>query len=103
MGAFIGVVLGLCGVVSLSYPDRPAVERTFEGGLDRELGGQGAVLVSWVFFFHRWVGKIRKMEQCANESCRRQVMRRGEGMKTEQGNRAWHEWGAGSYPLYICH
>ncbi|KAL8974920.1 MAG: hypothetical protein Q9197_000860 [Variospora fuerteventurae] len=44
MGAFVGVVLGLCGLVRLYYPDRPAVERTFEGGLDRELGGVGAVL-----------------------------------------------------------
>lgn len=60
MGAFIGAVLGLCGLVSLSYPDRPAVERTFEGGLDRELGGQGAVLVSLVFIFHRLVRKLGK-------------------------------------------
>ncbi|KAL8903596.1 MAG: hypothetical protein Q9207_003821 [Kuettlingeria erythrocarpa] len=44
LGCFIGAVLGLCGVVSLYYPDRPAVERTFEGGLDRELGGEGALL-----------------------------------------------------------
>ncbi|KAI4207074.1 MAG: hypothetical protein LQ346_000792 [Caloplaca aetnensis] len=44
LGCFIGTVLGLCGVVSLYYPDRPAVERTFEDGLDRELGGKGALL-----------------------------------------------------------
>ncbi|KAL9013483.1 MAG: hypothetical protein Q9173_001823 [Seirophora scorigena] len=43
MGAFVGAVLGLCGLVGLYYPDRPAVERTFEGGLDRELGGPGAL------------------------------------------------------------
>ncbi|KAF1812138.1 hypothetical protein P152DRAFT_507521 [Eremomyces bilateralis CBS 781.70] len=38
--AFIGGVAGLC---SLTYPDQPAVERRFPGGLDRELGGPGAV------------------------------------------------------------
>ncbi len=27
------------------YPDRPSVPRTFPGGLDRELGGEGAVWV----------------------------------------------------------
>ena len=37
-------VAGL-GVVRLTYPDRVAVDRGFEGGLDRELGGQGALLV----------------------------------------------------------
>ena len=43
---FVGVVLGLCGVVSLFYPDTPAVPREFEGGLERELGGPGALRVS---------------------------------------------------------
>ncbi|KAL8735321.1 MAG: hypothetical protein Q9166_000866 [cf. Caloplaca sp. 2 TL-2023] len=44
MGCFITTVLGLCGVVSVYYPDRPSVPRTFPGGLDKELGGKGAVL-----------------------------------------------------------
>ncbi|KAL9607287.1 MAG: hypothetical protein Q9204_009348 [Flavoplaca sp. TL-2023a] len=44
MGCFITTVLGLCGVVSVYYPDRPSAPRTFEGGLDRELGGKGALL-----------------------------------------------------------
>ncbi|KAL8700326.1 MAG: hypothetical protein Q9224_001016 [Gallowayella concinna] len=43
-GCFIAAVLGLCGVVAIYYPDRPTVPRTFPGGLDRELGGKGAVL-----------------------------------------------------------
>ena len=46
MGCFITTVLGLCGVVSVYYPDRPSAPRTFDGGLDRELGGKGALLVS---------------------------------------------------------
>jgi NADH dehydrogenase (ubiquinone) 1 beta subcomplex subunit 8 len=45
MGCFIATTLGLCGVVSMYYPDRPSVPRTFPGGLDRELGGEGAVWV----------------------------------------------------------
>ena len=34
------------GVVRQYYPDKPAIPRTFPGGLDRELGGPGAVPVS---------------------------------------------------------
>ncbi|KAL8670171.1 MAG: hypothetical protein Q9168_005268 [Polycauliona sp. 1 TL-2023] len=43
LGCWITTVLGLCGVVSVYYPDRPSAPRTFAGGLDRELGGKGAV------------------------------------------------------------
>ncbi|MCJ1309484.1 hypothetical protein MMC25_003144 [Agyrium rufum] len=43
MGCFITAVLGLCGLVSVLYPDSPTVPRTFEDGLDRELGGPGAL------------------------------------------------------------
>ena len=48
MGTFIATVLGLCGVVYLTYPDQPAVPRTFPGGLEEELGGKGAVRVSHI-------------------------------------------------------
>lgn len=44
LGCFVTSFLGLAGVVSLNYPDRPSAQRTFEGGLDRELGGVGAVV-----------------------------------------------------------
>ncbi len=43
---FVGVVLGLCGVVSFFYPDTPTVPREFEDDLERELGGVGALRVS---------------------------------------------------------
>lgn len=46
IGCFAAAVLGLCGVVSMFYPDKPTVPREFEGGLDRELGGPGALIVS---------------------------------------------------------
>ena len=46
IGCWVASVLGLCGVVSLYYPDKPSAPRTFPGGLDRELGGEGAVIVS---------------------------------------------------------
>jgi len=46
LGCFVGVVLGLCGVVSMFYPDTPTVPRQFEDGLERELGGPGALKVS---------------------------------------------------------
>ena len=46
IGCWVASVLGLCGVVSLYYPDKPSAPRTFPGGLDKELGGAGAVWVS---------------------------------------------------------
>jgi NADH dehydrogenase (ubiquinone) 1 beta subcomplex subunit 8 len=46
LGTFVASVLGLCGAVSLVYPDRISMPRTFEGGLEAELGGPGAVRVS---------------------------------------------------------
>lgn len=49
LGCFVSVVLALCGVVSFIYPDKPSAPRTFPGGLDRELGGPRALLVSWMF------------------------------------------------------
>jgi len=45
-GTFIGGVLALCGVVSLTYPDKPSVARTFD--LEAELGGKEALLVGHV-------------------------------------------------------
>ncbi|KAF2112157.1 hypothetical protein BDV96DRAFT_614455 [Lophiotrema nucula] len=43
MGTFIVTVLGLCAAVSLVYPDKPSAPRTFEDGLEAELGGSRAV------------------------------------------------------------
>ncbi|KAH0491132.1 hypothetical protein TgHK011_002574 [Trichoderma gracile] len=43
VGSFIAVFLGVSGVVYLNYPDRVAYPREFENGLERELGGPGAV------------------------------------------------------------
>ncbi|KAH7027256.1 NADH:ubiquinone oxidoreductase 20.1kD subunit [Microdochium trichocladiopsis] len=43
IGAFIAVFTGVCMVVAQLYPDRPSFPREFEGGLERELGGAGAV------------------------------------------------------------
>ncbi|KAI1200947.1 hypothetical protein F5X97DRAFT_291740 [Nemania serpens] len=43
LGAFVAVTLGLCWVVGKVYPDKPSYPREFEGGLERELGGPGAV------------------------------------------------------------
>ncbi|KAI9759464.1 MAG: swr1 complex component [Chaenotheca gracillima] len=43
IGAFVACVLTLCGVTSYLYPDKPAVPREYPDGLDRELGGKGAV------------------------------------------------------------
>lgn len=45
LGCFAATVVGLCGIVSIYYEDTPAVPRTFPGGLDRELGGSGTLLV----------------------------------------------------------
>lgn len=46
MGTFVATLLGLCGAVYLTYPDKPALPRTFPGGLEEELGGKGTVRVS---------------------------------------------------------
>jgi NADH dehydrogenase (ubiquinone) 1 beta subcomplex subunit 8 len=46
---FVGVVFGLCGVVSMFYPDRPSAPREFEGGLQEELGGPGVKRVCGSF------------------------------------------------------
>jgi NADH dehydrogenase (ubiquinone) 1 beta subcomplex subunit 8 len=40
---FIGCVGTLSYAVYTVYPDRPAFPKEYEGGLDRELGGMGAV------------------------------------------------------------
>ncbi|KKA18114.1 hypothetical protein T310_7938 [Rasamsonia emersonii CBS 393.64] len=43
IGTFVATFLGLCGVVSLLYPDKPSAPRTFPDGLEKELGGPNAV------------------------------------------------------------
>ncbi|KAE8548533.1 hypothetical protein EYB25_008911 [Talaromyces marneffei] len=43
IGTFVVGILGLCGLVSLYYPDKPSAPRTFSNGLEKELGGPGAV------------------------------------------------------------
>jgi len=45
-GAFISTVLGLSYTVGMLYPDRPSAAKEYEGGLEKELGGPGAVRVS---------------------------------------------------------
>lgn len=45
-GAFVATTLGLCGVIYQFYPDKPSAPRTFADGLDNELGGSSALLVS---------------------------------------------------------
>ncbi|KAI9884096.1 MAG: hypothetical protein M1823_004126 [Watsoniomyces obsoletus] len=43
IGFFISAVFGLAYIVGFWYPDVPAVSRTFEDGLEAELGGPGAL------------------------------------------------------------
>lgn len=45
LGVFVATFLGLCGLVSLYYPDRPSAPRTYVDGLEKELGGPNAVPV----------------------------------------------------------
>ncbi|KAH8904949.1 hypothetical protein BR93DRAFT_898352 [Coniochaeta sp. PMI_546] len=42
-GCFIAVLVGLCYTVKAVYPDKKSYPREFEGGLERELGGAGAI------------------------------------------------------------
>jgi NADH dehydrogenase (ubiquinone) 1 beta subcomplex subunit 8 len=49
IGAFVVAFVGVCWVVGRLYPDKPSFPREFEGGLQRELGGPGAVRVSALY------------------------------------------------------
>lgn len=51
VGMFVATFLGVVSVVRVFYPDMPAVKARYEGGLDRELGGEGTVWVSKPFLF----------------------------------------------------
>ena len=46
MGTFIASVFGLCAAVKSVYPDKISAPKTYPDGLEAELGGKGAVLVS---------------------------------------------------------
>lgn len=39
---FVATILSVVYAAKLTYPDRPAYPREFEGGLEKELGGSGA-------------------------------------------------------------
>ncbi|KAK6842964.1 NADH:ubiquinone oxidoreductase 20.1kD subunit [Apiospora arundinis] len=43
IGAFVAVFLGVCYMIAQVYPDKQSYPREYEGGLERELGGKGAV------------------------------------------------------------
>lgn len=42
---FLATVGGLSYACAVTYPDRPSAPKEYENGLDRELGGAGAVRV----------------------------------------------------------
>lgn len=42
---FVAAFLSVCGVVSLYYPDKPSVPKTYGDGLEKELGGPNAAPV----------------------------------------------------------
>jgi hypothetical protein len=46
IGAFVATFFSVLYVVKLSYPDKRSYPREFEGGLEKELGGAGALIVS---------------------------------------------------------
>ena len=46
LGTFVASVLGLCGVVAMYYPDKKSAPKTYPDGLEVELGGKRALLVS---------------------------------------------------------
>lgn len=48
-GGFISIVVGLYYAVALTAPPKPSLPKEYEGGLERELGGPGAVRVSEPF------------------------------------------------------
>ncbi len=46
LGTFVAAFFGVLGVVYVFHPEKPMHPRRFPGGLDKELGGAGAVHVS---------------------------------------------------------
>ena len=46
IGTFVVAFLSVCLAVRATYPDMVAYPREFEGGLEKELGGRGALRVS---------------------------------------------------------
>ncbi|KAL1795009.1 hypothetical protein ACET3X_006825 [Alternaria dauci] len=46
MGTFVATVFGLCAAVSTIYPDKLSAPKTYPDGLEAELGGKRALLVS---------------------------------------------------------
>lgn len=59
VGTFVAVFLGVSGLVYLNYPDKQSYPKEFEGGLERELGGPGAVRVGRL-------AQVSQLLQCAN-------------------------------------
>lgn len=55
-GTFVVTVLGLCVAVKGVYPDKISVPKTYEDGLEVELGGKGALLVSFGILGLLWGG-----------------------------------------------
>lgn len=45
LGCFVVAFLGLVGVVSLNYPDKPSAPKAYVDGLEKELGGPNALPV----------------------------------------------------------
>lgn len=45
-GGFIACILGITGAVYTYFPGKPGIPREFEDGLERELGGSHALIVS---------------------------------------------------------
>ncbi|CAI7638856.1 unnamed protein product [Penicillium glandicola] len=43
LGCFVVAFLGLVGIVSLNYPDKPSAPKTYVDGLEKELGGPNAL------------------------------------------------------------
>lgn len=46
-GFFISCVLSVSYLVTMTYPGKPSTPMEFQGGLDKELGGAGAVRVRY--------------------------------------------------------
>jgi NADH dehydrogenase (ubiquinone) 1 beta subcomplex subunit 8 len=62
MGTFIASVFGLCAAVGTVYPDKLSAPKTYPDGLEAELGGKGALLVSAMIgpigrMLTTWIGK----------------------------------------------
>lgn len=64
---FIAAIMGIGYGVTVTYPGKPSTPKEYEGGLERELGGPGAVRVSSKIYSCDCTGLIDAQAQMSGD------------------------------------